>query len=512
MRHGSTSILRAMSSSLQTYLLSFFSIFLILFILKWISFQFKTKKSFPPSPRKLPIIGNLHQLGSSPHRSLQALSQKHGPLMLMHFGSVPVLVASSAEAAREIMKTHDQIFASRPKLSIPDIVVYGSNDITFSRYGEYWRQVKSIAVVHLLNNTRVQSYEHVRAKEVAVMIGMIEKDGGSVTDLSELIFWLINNIVCKVALGRTYRGFKLRNLLERFVQVLGVISVGSYVPWLSWIDRLSGLVDKAHGVAKEFDEFLEGVVEEHTNRRKGMDNAPSDEEQDLVDILLDVQRDNTTGFTVDKDTIKAVILDVFAAGTDTSFATLIWSISELLRHPRVMKKLQEEVTEIAQGKPLILEKDLEKMEYLKATIKETLRMYPPLPLLIPRESRQDVKLMGYDIPRGTQTIVNAWAIGRDPTLWKEPDEFWPERFLNSPTDYKGVHFELIPFGAGRRGCPGIQFGVAIIELALANIVYKFDLALPNGVKDGDLDMSETCAITLHRTSSLMVVASPRFTM
>ncbi|KAI3684478.1 hypothetical protein L6452_33702 [Arctium lappa] len=504
-----------MSSSLQIYLLSFFSFFFVIFfILKWISFHFKTKKSFPPSPRKLPIIGNLHQLGSSPHRSLHALSQKHGPLMLMHFGSVPVLIASSAESAREIMKTHDLKFANRPKLNIPDIVIYGSNDITFSRYGEYWRQVKSIAVVHLLNNMRVQSFQHVRAKEVAVMIEMIEKDGGSnsVTDLSELIFWLVNNIVCTVALGRTYRGSKFRNLLERFVEVFGAISVGSYIPWLSWIDRLSGLEDKAHKVAKELDAFLQGAAEEHTNKRKGMDNAQSDEEQDLVDILLDVQRDNTTGFTLHNDTIKALILDVFVAGTDTTFATLIWSISELLRHPRVMRKLQQEVTEIAQGKPLILEKDLEKMEYLKATIKEILRMYPSLPLLIPRESRQDVKLMGYDIPRGTQTIVNAWAIGRDPTSWKEPNEFWPERFLNSPTDYKGVHFELIPFGAGRRGCPGIQFGVAIIELALANIVYKFDLRLPNGVEYGDLDMSETCAITLHRASPLMVVASPRSTI
>ncbi|KAJ9559483.1 hypothetical protein OSB04_004643 [Centaurea solstitialis] len=212
---------------------------------------------------------------------------------------------------------------------------------------------------------RVQSFQDVRAKEVALMIEMIAKDGGSVTDLSELIFWLINNIVCKVAVGKTYRGLKFRNLLERFVEVLGAISVGSYIPWLSWIDRVSGLEEKAHGVAKELDEFFESVVEEHRNKREGMENAQSDEEQDLVDILLDVQRDDTNGFTFDNDTIKALILDVFIAGTDTTFATLIWSISELIRHPRVMKKLQQEVTDIAQGKPLILEKDLEKMEYLK---------------------------------------------------------------------------------------------------------------------------------------------------
>lgn len=174
-----------------------------------------------------------------------------------------------------------------------------------------------------------------------------------------------------------------------------------------------------------------------------------------------------------------------------------------------MKKLQQEVTIVAQGRSMIHEKDLEQMEYLKATIKETLRMYPPIPLLIPRESMQDVKIMGYDIPAHTQTIVNAWAIGRDPTLWDEPDEFRPERFLNNSIDYKGLHFELLPFGAGRRGCPGVQFAIVMYELALANVIYKFDLALPDGVKCEDLDMSETNSITLHKKSPLLVMATPR---
>ncbi|KAJ0807215.1 putative cytochrome P450 [Helianthus annuus] len=175
-----------------------------------------------------------------------------------------------------------------------------------------------------------------------------------------------------------------------------------------------------------------------------------------------------------------------------------------------MKKLQQEVIEIAEGKPVIHEKDLEKMHYLKATIKETLRLHTPIPLLVPRESTQDVKLMGYNIPSRTQVIINASAIARDPTLWEEPDEFRPERFLNSSIDFKGFHFELLPFGAGRRGCPGIQFAMVVNELALANVVYKFNLALPNGVKEKDLDMSETSGITVHKKSPLLVMATPRF--
>ncbi|KAD6118911.1 hypothetical protein E3N88_10182 [Mikania micrantha] len=420
-----------------------------------------------------------------------------------------MLVASSAEAAKEIMKTHDLKFANRPKLSMPDTLTYGSSDITFSPYGEFWRQVKSIAVVHLLNTARVQSFRQVREKQTALMIETIAKSHKSVIDLSELSFWLVNNIVCTVSLGKSYQGLKFTDLLERFVHVLGALCIGNFIPWLSWIDRLSGLQDKAHKVAKDFDDFLEGVVKEHLDKRKEWDDQ-SKEDRDLVDILLDIQSANALGFALQRETIKAIILDVFAAGTDTTYASLVWSLSELMRHPRVMKKLQQEATEVAQGRSMIYESDLDKMEYLKATIKETLRLYPPIPLLIPRQSMQDVKLMGYDIPAGTQTIVNAWAIGHDPTLWDEPDEFRPERFLNSSIDYKGLHFELIPFGAGRRGCPGVQFAIVMYELALANVIYKFNLELPNGVEAKDLDMSETNSLTLHKKTPLLVIATPRF--
>lgn len=298
-----------MFSLSHPYFISFFSfVVLIIFIsLKWTSFQFKAKKPLPPSPPKLPIIGNLHQLGSSPHRSLRDLSLKHGPLMLMNFGSVPVLVASSSEAAKEIMKTHDLKFSNRPKLKIADTLVYGSNDITFSPYGEHWRQVKSIAVIHLLNSTRVMSFRQVREKEMSLMIEKIEKGRDSLVDLTELSFWFVNNIVCKVALGRTYNELKFTVLLERFVHVLGLICIGNYIPWLSWIDRLSGLEDKAQKVAKDFDEFLESVLEEHVDKTRGM-NGQSDEEKDLVDILLDVQRDDAIGFTLHRDIIKAIIL------------------------------------------------------------------------------------------------------------------------------------------------------------------------------------------------------------
>ena len=199
---------------------------------------------------------------------------------------------------------------------------------------------------------------------------------------------------------------------------------------------------------------------------------------------------------------------MFAAGTDTTHTVMNWAMTKLLRHPKILEKLQTEARQVAQGKPEITEDDLDKMDYLKAVIKETLRLHTPIPLLVPRESTQHVKLMGYDIPAGTRVMVNAWAIARDPSLWNQPEEFQPERFLNSTIDFRGFNFELIPFGAGRRGCPGTTFAVAVNELALAKLVHKFDFALPDGVEPKDLDMSESTGLTIHRKNPLFAVAIP----
>ncbi|KAJ9567909.1 hypothetical protein OSB04_003875 [Centaurea solstitialis] len=265
-----------------------------------------------------------------------------------------------------------------------------------------------------------------------------------------------------------------------------------------WVDRLSGLEQRADDVAKEFDEFLEGVIEEHLSK-----NVADDKGQDIVDILLEIQKTNTTGFTFERDLIKAITMDVFAGGTYTTFTNLEWAMTEL-RHPQAMKKMQQETQEIGQGRSMISEDDLYKMPYLRAIIKETLRLHPPLPLLIPHESTQDVKVLGYDIAAGTQVIVNAWAIGRDSSTWADPNEFQPERFLNSPIDYKGFHFELIPFGVGRRGCPGIHFAMIINELVFANLVYKFDFALD---RRESLDMSETLGLTAQKKCPLLVTVT-----
>lgn len=200
---------------------------------------------------------------------------------------------------------------------------------------------------------------------------------------------------------------------------------------------------------------------------------------------------------------------MFAGGTDSISTFLEWAMTELLRHPIVMKKLQDEGRKVVgdRRRHIITEEDLGDMKYLKAVVKETLRLHPPVPLLVPRESTEDIKVNGcYHVEAGTRVIVNAWAIARDPKYWDEPEEFKPERFLNSSIDIKGNDFNVIPFGAGRRGCPAVAYATVANELLLANLVHQFDWALPAGVET--LDMTETVGITMHRKTPLMAVATP----
>ncbi|GFZ11986.1 cytochrome P450, family 71, subfamily A, polypeptide 15 [Actinidia rufa] len=381
--------------------------------------------------------------------------------MLLRFGSKPVLVVSSAAAALEIMKTQDLVFANRPRFTVISKLLYGSRDVAFSPYGEYWRQIRSLCVVHLLSNKRC-------------------------------VGWLQ---------GEKYseeRRFK--ELLREFMGYLGFFDVGDYIPWLWWVNKINGLYGRVERVAKELDDFIESVVEEHERgERKGG-------HEDFVDVLLQVQRENVaSGSPIHRESVKALILDMFSAATDTTASVLEWVMAELLGHPLILKKLQSEVREIAGVKQAITEDKLEKMPYLKAVIKETLRLHPPVPLLVPRESMRDTQVMGYNIAARTQVFTNVWTIGRDPSLWARPDEFWPERFMDSLVEFRGHDFEFIPFGAGRRGCPGIQFATSVDELALANLVGNFNFSLPVGE---ELDMSEAAGLAVYKRTTLLAVVTP----
>ncbi|XP_073289530.1 cytochrome P450 71A6-like [Primulina huaijiensis] len=481
----------------------FSTIFFIIFLYKWrYNTASKPGKTLPPSPRKLPIIGNLHQLTSHPHRFFHSLSKHYGPLLMVHFGSTPVLVASSADAAREIMKNKDLIFASRPKMGVAEKMLYGSKDVVFAPYSDYWRQMRSICVLHLLSNKMVQSFRHVREEETSAMIERIKGLGSAAINFSDMFSSLTNDVVCRVVLGRKYVVFE--DFVRRTIEVFGTMNIGDYFPWLAWINKINGFDSKVDKVCKDFDEFLEGVIRDHRyQERQGKEYAGSD----FVDILLEFQRENQDTSPIDDEALKALLLDMFVGGTDTTQTHLEWTLAELLKHPKIMAKLQKEVRQIAGTKQEITEDDVEKMRYLKAVTKESLRLHPPVPLLVPRVTSVDTNVLGYDVAAGTKVLVSAWTIGRDPSLWKNPEEFNPERFFETSIDFRGLHFEFIPFGAGRRGCPGISFAIPLDELALAKLLHKFDITLPNGVKEEDLDMTDAIGMTVHKNIPVFAIAA-----
>jgi len=303
-------------SSFPILFLTILPIFIsLLFIIKWYSNNSATQKNLPPSPPRFPLLGNLHQLGVSPHRSLQDLAHKYGPLMLLYFGKVPVLVVSSADAARKVMKTHDLVFCDRPQRKMFDILLYGSKDVATCSYGEYWRQVRSVSVLHLLSNKRVQSYRCVREEETLRMMEYIKECSSELLplNLTELCSAITNDVVCRLALGKRYRegrGMKFQEVLSEFEELLGTVCIGDYIPWFDWLGKFNGFYSKAEKVAKQLDEFFEEVIEEHISgdRSNGHVGVENEEHSDFVDVLLSLQKTNAMGFPIDRTSIKALIL------------------------------------------------------------------------------------------------------------------------------------------------------------------------------------------------------------
>ncbi|KAJ7946410.1 Cytochrome P450 [Quillaja saponaria] len=274
------------------------------------------------------------------------------------------------------------------------------------------------------------------------------------------------------------------------------------------IHFISGLKAKLQNLQKESDKILDAIINEHREKQMRTKSGKTEPgEEDLVDVLLSLQLAGNLEVPITTNRMKAVIWDIFGAGTDTSSTITEWAMSEMMKNPRVMEKAQTEIRQTFKGKKEFHESDIEELNYLKLVIKETFRLHPPAPLLLPRECREACKIDGYEIPIKTKVIINAWAIGRDPKYWHDADSFIPERFSGNTIYFKGTNFEFIPFGAGRRMCPGISFGIANIELPLARLVYHFNWELPNRMKPQDFDMTETFGATVGRKNNLYLIAT-----
>lgn len=459
----------------------------------------------PPGPRTLPVLGNLHQLfGSLPHRSLRDLANEHGALMHLRLGQLSTIVVSSAGFAKEFMKTQDLNFVDRPQILAARIVGYGST-VSFSSYGDYWRQLRKIYMLELLSAKRVESFKRIREEEVFNLVKSVSAAAGSPINLSEKFLSLTNKVVTRACFGKECKDQEVFiEALKELVTLASGFDVGDVFPSLEFVQVISGLKFRLGRVHRKMDRVLDDILQE---REKSMTKESSEGrlEEDLVDVLLRLQHDGDLEIPITKRSIKAVLAEMFAAGTESSSTVMEWAMSELMRNPNVMEKAQAEVREVLRGKAPIEEKDIHELNYLKLVIKETLRLHTPAPLLVPRECRERCEIDGYEIPAKARVIINAWAIGRDPRQWDDAESFRPERFTGSSIDFKGTNFELIPFGAGRRMCPGMLFGLASVELALAQLLYYFEWKLPNAIEPEDLDMTEAFGIAVGRKSNLYLI-------
>ncbi|XVF77791.1 hypothetical protein PTKIN_Ptkin14bG0074800 [Pterospermum kingtungense] len=492
---------------------STFILFLSLFIatrLLWKKLiNYNRKSKLPPGPLKLPVIGNLHLLiGTLPHRCLRDLANKHGPVMHLQLGEISTVVISSPSAAQQVMQTHDLNFANRPYSLAASILFYNCTDILFSPYGDYWRQLRKICTLELLSTRRVQSFRAIREEEVADFVSQISSKAGSPVNLTKRFRSLTYSIISRAAFGDKYRDQNVFISLvqDELVDALGGFSLADVFPSLKLLHIITGATSKFKKLQQKFDKISQNILDEHRTRRET--NKSSKEANDLVHVLLDLQDHGDLGIPLTDTTIKAVVMNMFSGGGESTATTLEWAMSEMLKNTRVLEEAQKEVRQLVGNKGDVNEEVLQDLKYLKLVIKETLRLHPPAPLLVPREGRETCEINGYEIPAKTRVIVNGWAIGRDPNYWSEPGKFYPERFIDSSIDFKGANFEYIPFGAGRRICPAMSLGIADLELPLAQSLYHFDWKLCDGRKLEDIDMSESFGMSVGRKHDLCLVPIP----
>ncbi|XP_015884699.3 cytochrome P450 CYP82D47 [Ziziphus jujuba] len=477
------------------------------------------KKEPPEAAGGWPIIGHLPLLQGlqPPHITLGNMADKYGPIFTIRMGIFKTLVVSNSEMAKECFTTNDKVFANRPKLVANDILGYNYAMIGFSPYGSYWRQVRKIATVEVLSHHRIEKLCHVRESEVKISIKELYElwanDNSVVVEMKNWFGDVALNLIFRMVVGKRYleatalNGDECRKAFRDFFELTGIFVVSDAIPHLRWLD-LGGHVRAMKKTAKVLDQLIQGWLEEHKLKRSNSEGQ--EEKQDFMDVMLSIlESTDLENARYDADKInKATSMALILAGTDTATVTLTWSLALLLNNRGALKKAQQELDEHVGRDRQVKESDLNKLVYLQAILKETLRLYPAGPLSIPHESMEDCTVGGYHVPKGIRLLVNLSKIHRDPKIWSDPNEFRPERFLTThkAVDVRGQNFELIPFGSGRRMCPGVSLALQFMQLTLAALLHGFDMATPSNEA---VDMSEKFGLTNMKASPLDVLLTPR---
>ncbi|KAM0891014.1 hypothetical protein ACQ4PT_026688 [Festuca glaucescens] len=480
----------------------------------------KSSKRRPPGPRRLPLIGNLlHLLTPEPQVVLRDLAKKHGPVMSLRLVQVDAVIISSPSAAQEVLRDNNVNFASRPSILASQISCYGNLDIAFSPYGEYWRMLRKLCTMELLSARKVRQFAAIRDSKTMSLVQTIRDTGkgGKPVNMGKLLMSCANTITAQATFGEGCEG----ELQERFlsaIQVLldqsGGLCFTDLFPALGFLDAVNGVKSRlwrAHRqVDAVFDEIINGCEARREKKQKEAATATTGDD-DLLSVMLRIMKEEELEFPIGKTNIKAITVDLFTAGTETTSATLEWIMAQLIKNPEVMAKAQAEVRLAFDNKsPEEHAGCLDQLHYTKMVIKEGLRLHPPAPLLLPRVCRETCDVGGFEVAAGSRIMVNAWAIGRSPEHWQDdPEEFKPERFNEiAAPDYNGTDYKFLPFGSGRRMCPGANFGLATLELTLPRLLYYFDWSLPAGILPAELDMEMSVSAAARRKNQLHLVATP----
>ncbi|CAL5383647.1 unnamed protein product [Camellia sinensis] len=486
--------------------LAFTSVLLLYYLLH----RSKTSKAISPPEAggAWPILGHLHLLGGSqlPHKTLPSMSDKYGPIFTIRLGLHRAVVVSNWEIAKECFTTHDIAVSSRPNFIAAEHLGYNYAMFGFSPYGSYWRELRKIISLELVCHRRLEGFKHVRR----------DSSGKIMVEMKQWFADLTLNAVVRMVAGKRYfrsdsdggdneeEARRCPKAFRDFFKYLGLFLVSDALPFLRWLD-LGGHEKAMKETAKEMNCLVGGWLVEHRRKR---DSGESNGEQDFMGVMLSTLEDtDLAGYNVDVIN-KATCLGLITGGADTIAVMLTWALSLLMNNSHVLKKAQEEL-DIHIGKERqVDESDIGELVYLHAIVKETLRLYPAGPLSGPREFTEDCIIGGYHVSKGTRLTLNLWKLQRDPTIWPEPSEFRPERFVTSHkyVDVKGQHFELIPFGAGRRLCPGTLFGIQMSHLVLARLLHGFELSTPSNAL---IDMTESTGLTNLKVTPFEVLVTPR---
>lgn len=467
-----------------------------------------------------PVIGHLPRLrGQDPAcKTLAAIADKYGPIYSLRLGSHRIVVVSSWETVKDCLTTNDRILATRANIAAGKHMGYNNAAFALSPYGKYWRDVRKLVTLQLLSNHRLEMLKHVRVLEVDAFIKGLHNSYAETAEypakvtMSKLFESLTFNISLRTIVGKRYcsslydkensEPWRYKKAIEKALYLSGIFVMSDAIPWLEWID-FQGHISAMKRTAKELDAVIGSWLEEHLKKEiQG--------ESDFMDVIISNLADGAaemSGYSRDV-VIKATTLILTLTGAGSTAVTLTWALSLLLNHPSVLKAAQEELDKQVGREKWVEESDIQNLMYLQAIVKETLRLYPPGPLTGIREAMEDCHICGYYVPKGTRLVVNIWKLHRDPRVWKNPDDFQPERFLttHADLDFRGQDFEFIPFSSGRRSCPAINLGMAVVHLTLARLLQGFDLTTVAGLP---VDMNEGPGIALPKLIPLEAVIKPR---